>query len=380
MIRLRLLTLCGALLVAGPMLLGQVVEGNVLNPASSLVAHHKNNLHDRSHTGKHLRELQQTRTEYQANYVGRFTRVLGTLCVFSEPAVLRIACGTTGRGSIEVTETSNNAIVCSSANADTSVVECVNNCSDKTTCGYYITSGIGGDPTYAEIYFQCQGESIIDAQARFTYEAGSAADCSQAGFKDDTAYVQLGVFCPDVGEDGDFVFNSQFNECGPDNDTWLYEGRYECYEGLHCSFESCPDKITFDPLVIQTDVSKFQNRCVRTLNEPGPPSPEPPTPSPTDGPVGKYTTRYEAHWAFVKDVYCPVSSNIILNVRLSCLGGEIQLIDTLFPGVDCTLINAAAMECSETCGTLTCPGITVSSQSNTFSGAIYVRTPIFPSS
>ena len=236
---------------------------------------------------------------FRANYVGRFQYFYDFGGRFTRPTVQAFC-----KGEITVLSTSDPSIVCSPLSQQdvedetlmmayndgggrfTTGVECVNTCTDYTACAeVYIEATNSFEGQFGEVFFQCQGPTANDVQARFAYVGNINANDSSLNIH----ITQLGVFCPDPSIPGNFIpfFDDYFFECAVDNDISNYS-----YEYYSCFARGNRNESPY--LVVDAHVARFDSGCIQTTTTDAPNVSAPTVPV-ADYSDDTYTVRFQAN-------------------------------------------------------------------------------------
>ena len=292
------------------------------------------------------------KTLYTANYLGRVRMLIDLTCSANKPK-LKITCQ--NGGTLEILRLGHTSLAVEDQPNDSEAVV-GSDCADRAACERVFVSDETEDDSHADIFFQCSGD-YVEATAAYieTVTTEGNVECTNGGLWGSTRafYVaQLGVFCPPPEgsvSDGSYLYNSQFFECkdGSTLDEEYTDGRYTCYTGHNCNGISCT-KDEIETVSVHAELPMFQERCVTTSIVEGEAVSRPPQPAPFLPPVGDFTVRHQALWAFqFDDFWC---GGTIPEMQVKCLdGGTIGSIEKLNEETECTVIDDSTMVCEETC-------------------------------
>ncbi|CAB9511532.1 expressed unknown protein [Seminavis robusta] len=267
------------------------------------------------------------------------------------PPTVELVCD----GEIQVTQVSDPSIVCT-PNVDGTSVTCVTICDETSNCDqsyvYLESSSIEGpDAQFAEIQFDCRGDVLGDIEASLTFLGGSAGSCDSAD--DVNVHVaQLGIDCGS-GSTSSFSFDDKDFECGLGNAVDKLEDRYSCKTANTpiCSSSTSTDcLVEFDDLFLASDHVNFDYQaCVQAFNGATFPADDTRTTTIETQQPGKFSAVFEAKWQLALDT--TVCGGDYTGRRLSCLNGNITLVETLQDTVSCSSVSDNILECEDTAAT-----------------------------
>lgn len=113
---------------------------------------------------------------------------------------------------------------------------------------------------------------------------------------------------------------------------------YNCSVIAFCNETSCRfDDTDMPTFSVDATLSAFQNQCIEPVVPVTSEQPAAPTrPSLTDWSVT--TARFEARWGVIVESSCSSDSP---TVQISCLNGEISVVNLTSASVECTNLNAS---------------------------------------
>jgi hypothetical protein len=179
--------------------------------------------------------------------------------------------------------------------------------------------------------------------------------------------VRLGIYCDDIGA---YSYDDGFMECNgmafPLEGNSMPGNNYTCLDGYACE-GTCNNGVDFHDLAIWSDLVYIPKQCLQSLTGDDIPSYDQHTPEPTEY---LYTAKFSAEWSLNRDAFavtadCSGSSPVI---NITCVNGRIQLIEKIFPTVDCSQVGSSVLECTDSGQSF------IGNSSGNFSGAIYVST------
>jgi hypothetical protein len=295
---------------------------------------------------------------FRASYVARFSHLLDENCS-GPPPVFQVFC----RGRVVAVSKSDESLeIRSVTDGLWSGLQLTSKCGsdgDGSDCdGVYIERGssINAASTFAEVTFQCFGETERGVDAWISYLAGASGSCTGRGQGHNFHVAQLGVLC-----DTEFSFDDYHFECNLGAYQFKTEGgRYTCYEGTNCRGSSCT--VEHETLIINADSQKF-HECIESFNEQMVVPEEPALSSlQSPSPPGQYSAQFQASWQLALDTN-QCNGDFAVK-RISCLSDtSITLVEILYDNINCTFISESSMECIDT---------SAENFVNAFSGVNYV--------
>jgi hypothetical protein len=270
------------------------------------------------------RSLQTQTSNFRANYTAEFQHLSDPGCSDDSP-LLYINCY--GQ-SMTILSTSDSSIACQQM-VDPIVpygasYECYITCSGTDCQSVYLLKNSAVRPIdgpFGSISFLCEGDTLQDVDASFTYVGEANGTCALSPSVDTTGrnihFGLLGISCPDVdGTSRGYIYDDTFFECRSEgsfaidltdsvNDVYACSAGFDCDAGAECSFP-------ISDITVETNVRSF-SVCVESLDSWAP------TVSPTLAPPSalEYSAQFEAAWALRFDSE---------GSRSSCFGGENPLV------------------------------------------------------
>ena len=235
----------------------------------------------------------------KASYKARFQHWADPNCA-DEPLVMQVFCS----GDIAPVTISHASLRCKTINSGGwNGIECTTTCEESGTCEeVYLERENSENGVFAEIVFDCLGETIEEVEARAVYKGGEDGYCSQNPSSNGENFhvAQLGVSCPRDDGARSFEYDDLYFDCGFSNTARQYgNNKLTCVEGIDCAGSTCT--VPFDDLTVQAEAHKFAG-CIQSVS--GVPVPEEPTIQPMMVPVGDYEATYEARWELSIDTTC----------------------------------------------------------------------------
>ena len=256
---------------------------------------------------------------------------------------------------------SDGSIRCTAASQDGwSGIECRTTCEETNTCGdiYLERDDVEGG-VFAEITYECLGETTQQIDTTFQYTSGADGVCEEGQISGRNFHVaQLGVLCSAENGQQEFDYGDRYFECGFGNFAFKHDGKYTCIAGQNCQGQPC--EVAFEELTVEASSERF-HECIESVS--GIPVPEEPTDEEIRSPSvpGDYVATFEAKWQLSLDLtYCGAG---FASKKITCVGGNISLTETLYDNIACSQISEDVLECSDTSD---------ANFVNAFSGIIFV--------
>jgi hypothetical protein len=281
-------------------------------------------LSQRSESYSGRRSLQTQTLDFRANYTASFQHLSDPGCS-DDSSVLYLNCY--GR-SMTILSTSDASIVCQQmanpiAPYGTSY-ECFNTCSGTDCQRVYLlknsaTLSINGP--FGSISFLCEGDTLEDIDASFTYEGETNGTCASSQSVSTNGrnihFVRLGISCPTVdGSSRGYAYDDTYFKCPLVGSfaidlTDSVNDIYACFAGFNCDAGTeCSNPIS--DVTVESNVRHFLE-CIEPLVSLEPTvSPIPLPPSNVE-----FSAQFEAAWALRFDSE---------DSRASCFGGENPLV------------------------------------------------------
>jgi len=273
--------------------------------------------------------------KYRVNYQARFQWLLENSCGGPNP-IINVLC----LGKIELLGTSHPTIVCEPLGEPTADgfngYQCKMTCADRAACkNVWLSTNINNGP-FGEIFFQCEGEEVIDVDGAMQFLGSEGNTCSSNILGDgrNVHVAQLGVFCAEKYN----YANSAFFECDINDANRAYGG-YTCLAGDNCGGVEC----TRDIDTVNVHVDHFRlGECIQSLD--GSELPEPVEPALVQRPAGTYSAKFRADWSLKLSSCCTGKFPTIL---VECTNGEISDVKTIFGTTSCVVISSTSINCTE---------------------------------
>jgi hypothetical protein len=293
---------------------------------------------------------------FKARYKARYQHLADPNCE-GPPPTIQLFC----LGSLNPVSISDASIRCSALTSTTggNGIQCTNSCEETGTCEtlYVERDEIEGG-VFGEIIYECEGETAPDIDTYMEYLGGGPGSCEQGSNGRNFHVGQLGVLCPSEGGADAFVFRDQYFECALGSSVTEADGAYTCITGDNCGESNCT--VEYEDMFIEADGHKFRD-CIQSTD--GDPVPEAPSDAEYRVPSepGFYTAKFEANWRLSMDE-SSCGGSFVTKI-ITCLNGEIDLIETKYDNVNCTMTSGDTLECTDTNG---------DHFVNAFSGVTYV--------
>jgi hypothetical protein len=286
---------------------------------------------------------------YRANYTAQFQYLRDVNCV-GPAAAIQVSCY---GPNIQLLNTSDPSIVCSTPfldDFDWTTIECNNTCATDAACQsvYVNVGGNFGDGPFGEIFFLCEGNYMYDIDGAVSVVDSGNGTCAATSSQSVTRNIhiaRMGVSCPSLSGNREYVFDDYFFEC---SGGFSYPGDgnpgdlYTCLDGQNCEGIACV--VDFSQIFINADVAKFQDTCVEPV------VPLAPTLAPVLNTTGAFTfsARFEAAWGLLFD---PVSGSACSGdtptVRMTCRNGDIKFVNSTYDTVKCVTVSPGVMDCTD---------------------------------
>jgi hypothetical protein len=225
------------------------------------------------------------------------------------------------------------------------------------------------DGPWGNIQFSCSTDLYLSSVAGYlnftdTGNGTCVVDSTSELVGRNYHVARLGIHCSDIQ---DYSYDDSFFECNgvsrPLEET-KPGNSYMCLNGQRCE-GYC--EVDFRNLLIWSDLAYIPKQCFQSLTGEDIPTYETQPPNPTEY---LYTAKFAAEWSLNRDDFgitanCTGSSPL---VNITCTNGQIRLVETIFPTVNCIQVGSSVLECTDS-------GLSfLGNSSGNFSGAIYVST------
>lgn len=290
---------------------------------------------------------------FRATYVGNFQQLVDDNCE-APPPVVQLFC----RGKLKPMKTSDSSIRCESVTDDEgwNGIECVNQCQgDNSNCDeevFLVKNGKSEGGVFAEIQFQCTGESQEDVRAYMNYKQGEAGKCRLGLPRSRNYHVsKLGVLCSSTGEGKEnYEFGTDFFNCKGGVFS-QFGNSYACYTGDNCNGRPC--KVDFENLVISSNSQTLDPACIQSEEIIGEIMEEPARPDDymtaekeemidetdiandtedSDANMSSYSVRYMGRFHQIMSEGCAGSRPRIMAV----CKGDVEITSTSHPSIECS--------------------------------------------
>lgn len=274
---------------------------------------------------------------FRSTYTGQFQIVQGSTCSSPTP-VLRAAC----QGDVRVTSTSDATISCGTPRVGfdgLSYIDCTNTCEDFFCFLVY-------DLFPGEIEFVCEGDTVEDTEAIFTFQDSGDGNCTVSADDELNFHIaRLGISCSD-GSTSSFVYDDFHMECDHEEGVSslnLGSNLYTCVDGSSCpAGQDCVSE--FDPLSIVSRASMYADQCVESLQ--GLPI-QPAEPTPLN--LLLISTVFQAGWGRLYNTTtvgdsCPTISPVI---EIECVDGTLRYVGADSSTVNCVGVDENTMRCTD---------------------------------
>jgi len=286
---------------------------------------------------KFARKIQEAK--FRVNYEARFQFLLESTCGGPYPRI-NVLCN----GTFELLGTSSNSIVCDVPLEEDlggslfNGYQCRMTCEDRPACSQvWLSTSVESGP-YGTIYFQCEGDDLVDVDAAMQYLESEGISCNYNFLGDGRLFhlAQLGVYCPAIGT---FSYDDYFFECDSNDFNAFFTQKYTCLAGSNCGGSPCTRDI--DTVTISADHFRF-GECIQSLD--GSELPEPEQPALVDRAAGTYSAQFQAYWQLDLNPFC---IGRFPTISIECTNGEISDVDTFYETTNCNSTSPSTIECTE---------------------------------